>query len=70
MNSYCTQGDKEIKAGTGMVKYAFNTKKKLPFSKMALRLRKRPVKCYVWSRLCCFMTVNEKIGLQKEAFEM
>jgi hypothetical protein len=41
----CTQ---EIKARIAMAKAAFN-KKTLFTSKLHLELRKRPVKCYIWS---------------------
>ena len=39
----------EIKSRIAMVKAAFNKKKNLFTSKLDLNLRKKLVKCYVWS---------------------
>jgi hypothetical protein len=38
-----------IKSGTATAKAAFNKKKTLPTSKLDLKLRKKPVKSYIWS---------------------
>jgi hypothetical protein len=42
----CTR---EIKSRTAVAKAAFNKKKTLFTSKLALNLRKKLVKCYIWS---------------------
>jgi hypothetical protein len=42
----CTQ---EIKSRIAMAKAAFNKKKTLFTSKLDLNLRKKLVKCYIWS---------------------
>jgi hypothetical protein len=42
----CTQ---EIKASIAMAKAAFNKKKTLFTSKLDLELRKKLLKCYIWS---------------------
>jgi hypothetical protein len=42
----CTR---EIKSGIVMAKAAFNKKKTLFTSKLDLNLRKKLVKCYIWS---------------------
>jgi hypothetical protein len=42
----CTR---EIKSRIAMAKAAFNKKKKLFTSKLELNLRKKLVKCYIWS---------------------
>jgi hypothetical protein len=42
----CTR---EIKARIAMAKAAFNRKKTLFTSKLDLKLRKKLVKCYIWS---------------------
>jgi hypothetical protein len=42
----CTR---EIKSRTAMAIAAFNKKKTLLTSKLYLNMRKKPVKCYVWS---------------------
>jgi hypothetical protein len=39
----------EIKSRIAMAKAAFNKKRALLSSKMDWELRKKPVKCYVWS---------------------
>jgi hypothetical protein len=39
----------EIKSRIAMAKAAFNKKKNLFTNKLDLNLRKRPVRCYVWS---------------------
>ena len=39
----------EIKSRIAMAKAAFNKKKTLFTSKLDLNLRKKPVKCYIWS---------------------
>jgi hypothetical protein len=39
----------EIKSRIAMVKDAFNKKRALFTGKMNLKLRKKPVKCYIWS---------------------
>jgi hypothetical protein len=39
----------EIKSGIAMAKAAFNKKRALSTSKMDLELRKKLVKCYIWS---------------------
>jgi hypothetical protein len=39
----------EIKFGIAMAKSAFNNKKTLFTSKLDLNLRKKLVKCYIWS---------------------
>ena len=39
----------EIKSGIAMVKAAFNNMETLFTSKIALNLRKKLVKCYIWS---------------------
>ena len=39
----------EIKSRIVMAKAAFNKKKTLFTSKLDLNLRKKPVKCYIWS---------------------
>jgi hypothetical protein len=39
----------QIKSETAMVKAALNRKKALFSSKLYLNLRKKPVKCYIWS---------------------
>ena len=43
----------EIKSRVAMVKAAFNKKKNLFTSKLDLNLRKKLVKCYVWSMALC-----------------
>jgi len=43
----------EIKSRIAMVKAAFNKKKNLFTSKLDLNLRKRLVRCYVWSIALC-----------------
>jgi hypothetical protein len=42
-------GTREIKARIAMAKAAFNRKKTLFISKVVLELRKKLVKCYIWS---------------------
>jgi hypothetical protein len=39
----------EIKSRIVMAKAAFNKKRALFTSKMELELRRKPVKCYIWS---------------------
>jgi len=39
----------EIKCGTAMAKAAFNKKRALFISTLDLELRKKLVKCYIWS---------------------
>jgi hypothetical protein len=39
----------EIKSRIAMAKAAFNKKRALFTRKMDLELRKKPVKCYIWS---------------------
>jgi hypothetical protein len=46
----CTR---EIKSGISMPKAAFNKKKTLFTSKLGLNLRKKLVKCYIWSIALC-----------------
>jgi hypothetical protein len=46
----CTR---EIKPRIAMAKAAFNKKKNLFTSKLYLNLRKKLVKCYIWSIACC-----------------
>jgi hypothetical protein len=43
----------EIKASIAMAKAAFNNKKTLFTSKLDLNLRKKLVKCYIWSIALC-----------------
>jgi hypothetical protein len=45
----CTR---ENKSRTAMAKAAFNKKKTLLTSKLDLNLRKKAVKCYIWSIFC------------------
>jgi len=40
----------EIKSRIAMTKAAFNKKKTLFTRKLDLNLRKKPVKCYIWSK--------------------
>ena len=40
---------REIKSGIAMAKAAFNKKKTLFTSKLDLNLKKKLVKCYIWS---------------------
>jgi hypothetical protein len=46
-NASCTH---EIKSRLAMVKAAFNNKKNVSTSKLDLHLRKKLVKCYIWSK--------------------
>ena len=49
----------EIKSRIAMAKAAFNKKKNLFFtSKLDLNLRKKLVKCYVWSWLCMVLKLG------------
>jgi hypothetical protein len=62
----------EIKSRTAMAKAAFNRKKKLFTSKLHLNLRKKLVKCYIWSVTLYgaenwMLQVDQK---QLESFEM
>ena len=45
-NNYCTS---EIKMGIAIAKEAFNRKVSLLTSKLNIELRKKLVRCYVWS---------------------
>jgi hypothetical protein len=49
-DAWCTH---EIKSRVATAKAAFNNKKKLFISKLALNLRKKLVKCYVWNIALC-----------------
>jgi hypothetical protein len=63
----------EIKSRISMVKAAFNKKRALFTSKMDLELRKKLVKCYIWSialygaETWTLRTVDHKL---LESFEM
>jgi hypothetical protein len=65
---------REIKARIAMAKAAFNKKKTLFTSKLDLELRKKLVKCYIWSSIALYG--DETWTLQKldqkylESFEM
>jgi hypothetical protein len=66
----CTR---EIKSRIAMAKAAFNKKKNIFTSKLDLNLRKKLVKCYIWSlALCCAETWTLGKVDQKylESFEM
>jgi hypothetical protein len=43
------RGTRKVKSRTAMAKAAFNKKKNLFTSKLDLNLRKKLVKCYIWS---------------------
>jgi hypothetical protein len=63
----------EIKSRVAMAKAAFNKKKALFTSKLALNLRKKLVKCYIWSiTLYCVETWTlQKVDWRDlESFEM
>jgi len=63
----------EIKCRTVMAKAAFNQKKTLFTSKLDLNLRKKQVKCYIWSMTFCGAeTWTLRAADQKylESFEM
>ena len=63
----------EIKSRIAMAKAAFNKKKNLFTSKLELNLRKKLVKCYVWSmdlygaEIWTFRATDQK---RLESFEM
>jgi hypothetical protein len=66
---------REIKFRIAMAKAAFNKKKTLFTSKLDLNLRKKRVKCYIWSMICTCMVL--KLGMLRaadqkylESFEM
>jgi hypothetical protein len=44
---------REIKSSIATAKVTFNRKKNLFISKFDLKLRKKPVKCYIWSIALC-----------------
>jgi hypothetical protein len=56
----------EIKARIAMGKAAFNNERALCISKIDLEMRKKPVKCYIWSiaiygaETWTFRTVDQK----------
>jgi hypothetical protein len=50
---------REIKARIAKAKTAFNKKKTLLTSKLDLELKKKVVKCYIWSMFC----MVQKLGL-------
>jgi hypothetical protein len=63
----------EIKCRIAKVNAAFNKKRDLSTSKIELELRKKPVKCYIWSiALYCAETWTLRTVDQKymESFEM
>ena len=63
----------EIKRRIGQAKSAFNNMKELLKGDISLRLRKRLLKCYVWSVLlygCEAWTLSTDLGKRIEAFEM
>jgi hypothetical protein len=49
MVTNCGRCTCEIKSGMAMAKAAFNKKTALFITKMVLELRKKLVKCYIWS---------------------
>jgi len=56
-----------------MAKVAFNKKKTLFTSKLDLNLRKKPVKCYIWSMALCgaeTWTLRAADKKYLESFEM
>ena len=67
------RSEAEIKTRIAMGKEAFNKKRKVLCSSMDLELRKRLVKCYVWSVMlygCETWTMGRKDKDRINAFEM
>jgi hypothetical protein len=63
----------DIKSRIAMAKAAFNQKRALFTSTLEVELRKKLVKCYIWSiALCCAETWTLQAADQKEleSFEM
>jgi hypothetical protein len=63
----------EIKCRTAMAKAAFNRKKTFFRSKLNLNLRKKPVKCHIWSIALCSAetwTFQKVVRKCLEGFEM
>jgi hypothetical protein len=64
---------REINSWIVMAKAAFNRKKIFFTSKLDLNLRKKPVKCYIWSITLCgaeTWTIRELYQKELEKFEM
>ena len=53
----------EIKSRIAMVKATFNKKNTLFTSKQYINLRKKLVKCYVWSKTKCVLKIGHFIKL-------
>jgi hypothetical protein len=60
----------EIKSRIAMAKAAFNKKKNLFTSKLDLNLRKKLVKCYIWSMAAETWTIRTVDQKHLESFEM